>query len=182
MTQTQYPPGARGRWRYAALVLSLVVLAGCAGSWASERSPELTPEESRDQVRQSLTDTWEKVKPHGLIAKAASGSYGTCRDNGGWVLYQITGRFEPTPSAPKRPILGKLRESLVGAGWIIDSIKQDGDRRILRAHKGELDLELNEYGRVSFLLWDITGACVKVGKDRDDEYMVAARVDTFTLT
>jgi len=167
------------------VLLAVLVLAAtaCTAKSAQERKADVTPEQDRAQVHKALTDTWAQLKPIGLWVHHDQGRYSNCVDQGGWVSYLVDVRLDPTPNAPDRPLVDKLQKSLTQAGWTIEGIRQDGpDRRILRAWQGKLMMRLFEYRSAPYLLWDIVGHCVEVGKERDGDYLNASQIDHYILT
>ena len=148
----------------APLLAGAVALSGCSDSPTEIREAAAT---SKANVTEVSRDVIMGITSAGRFPIPAQGRWRGCRDKAGWLSYYVVGRADPHPDAPTdAALVDGVTAALAQRGYRLSLVRQDGPTATLETVTGEVNVQVTGYSNQPFVLFDISGRCVRV----DDVY------------
>jgi len=146
------------------LLAGAVALSGCSDSPEEIREAAST---SKANVTEVAQDVIVGLTSAGRFPRPAEGSWRGCHNTAGWLSYYVVGRADPQPDAPTgAALVDGVTAALAQRGYRLSLVRQDGATATLETVKGEVNVQVTGYSNQPFVLFDISGRCVRV----DDVY------------
>lgn len=158
--------GRAARASFAGLV-SLSVATGCGVLVDTE--PPVSVDQalaSRTMVRDMSQDVFAVMADEDLHLVGASGSWGSCTDDGYLVQYEASASF--TAAGHSADVLDDVRDAVAAeTGWALTSERQS-DSVTARGEKGGVRLSMRGYDDGPEVLVRLLGPCLAVPEDEQD--------------
>lgn len=141
-----------------------------------------TMEEGREQATRAIRDVFSSLRTFGLQPRFADGSYSACtEDSVGW-RYKTKGRLDhPAGQSGSMAFARQVRDALAadawepldGVLWAIDGIQDAGDHWVVRAVRGDVELDVTSYDAEPLVLVRVLGPCLPTTERERQQYRAA---------
>ena len=149
----------------APLLAGAVALSGCSDSPTEIRAAAAT---SKGTVIEVSQDVLVGLTSAGRLFGPAQGRWRGCRDKAGWLHYYVSSRLDPRPDASgDSRLVNGVTAALGQRGYQLKVVRQDGPTVTLEAVKGEVNVQVMGYSDQPFVVFDISGRCVRVDEVYD---------------